>query len=306
MGLAITAEQVGLMFFLMLLGLFAAKRGWLGSEAQVGLTNILVYFVTPCVIIQAFDRPYSPDQLMDLGLVALIDVAAFTVVILGIHLATRRLADLDRRRALRYATVYSNAGFLTLPLAQALLGDNGVFFVAIYVVIFNIFVWTHGIGLFPGGSGNVARRLLQTPAIPAVVVGLVIFLTSFHLPTIVATGLGYLANINAPASMLVVGASLAGISWRASVTDRWTWLGVAIRNVVVPLLGVLVLWPIPLPNAVKLTILIPLSAPIAAYLVMFSVMRGVDTKYPARLVLLSTLVALVSLPATLALAGWLW
>jgi len=306
MGLATTAEQVGLMFVLMLLGLFAAKRGWLGPEARLGLTNILVYFVTPCVIIQAFDRPYSPDQLADLGLVTLIDVGLFTLVILGIHLATRRLADPDRRRVLRFATVYSNAGFLGLPLAQALLGDTGVFFVAMYVVLFNVFVWSHGIGLFPGGAGRPIRRLLATPAIPAIVVGLVLFATSYRLPSIVSTGLGYLSAINAPASMLVVGASLAGVSWRAALTDRWSWLGVSLRNVVVPLVGLLILWPIPLPNLVKLAVLIPLSAPIAAFLVMFSVMRDVDTKYPAALVWLSTLVALVSLPGLLALAGWLW
>lgn len=306
MGLTITAEQVGLMFLLMLLGLFAAKRGWFGPEAQVGMTNILVYFVMPCVIIQAFNRPFSPDQLGTLGLATLIDIIVFTVVIVGIHLATSRLGDPDRRRTLRYATVYSNAGFMAMPLAQALLGDDGVFFVVIYVVLFNIFVWTHGIALFPGGAGGWLRRLFQTPVIPSVILGLALFVSSVRLPAIVVTGLGYLSNVNAPVSMLVVGASLAGISWRSALRDGWTWLGVAIRNGIVPLVGLLALWPIHLPNPVKLAILLPLSAPVAAYLVMFSVMRQVDTKYPASLVLLSTLVAVVSLPATLALAGWLW
>ena len=305
MGFATTAQQVALMFAFILLGLFGARKKWIGPQAVTGMTNILVYFVAPGVIIQAFNRTFSADRLRDLGIVALVDLAAFPLAILLGWLLFRKVRDPDRRRNLRFAAIYSNAGFLGLPLVQALLGPDGVFFAVIFVVVFNIFVWTQGRSMFISGQAGV-KELFANPVIPSMVIGIVLFLFSVRLPGFLVTGIGYLAALNAPLSMFVVGASLAGVRWRTFATDPWIWLGTAVRTLLIPTLAILALWPIPLPAEVRLTILIPLACPVAAYLVMFSVLHETDTDFPARLVSLSTLISVLTLPAWVALANTLW
>ena len=38
----------------------------------------------------------------------------------------------------KFASIYGNVGFMALPLAQAVLGDEGVFFCSNGVVVFNV------------------------------------------------------------------------------------------------------------------------------------------------------------------------
>ena len=306
MGFSTTAEQVGLMFAFIALGLLAAKKLWINDQAVSGMTNILIYFVTPGVIINAFNRPFSRSRLAEFGVAAVVIVGIFLVMILIAWVLFVRVRDADRRRDLRFATIYSNAGYLGIPLVQALLGSDGVFFAVLFLVCFNIFVWTQGWSMFSDTTGGRVKQLFSNPALPAVIVGVAIFITSLPLPGIVSTGLGYLSTMNAPLSMFVIGASLAAIKWRTFAADVWVWVGTAVRTVLVPLIMVLILWVVPLPHEAKVAILIPTACPVAAFMVMFSIMRKISPDFATRLVCLSTLVSIVTLPAILSLASALW
>ncbi|MCL2652732.1 MAG: AEC family transporter [Propionibacteriaceae bacterium] len=309
MGLAVVTQQVGLMFAFLLLGLWAAKVGWISGDATAGLTNVLIYFVVPCVVINAFHRQFSGSQMREFGWATLIDFVSFPLTIGLAYLVVRRARDDGQRRDLRFGAVYSNSMFLGVPLAQALLGADGVFFVIAYVIAFNLFAWTHGYGMFEPGTGSLRMslaRIFTNPAIPSLIVGLVLFVTQLELPGLLLQGIGLMAGLNAPLSMVIVGASLAGAKWAGLLTDKWLWLGVGLRNLVVPLLGVLVLWAVPLPTVVRLAVLIPLACPVAAFLVMFSVKTNKDATFASSLVTLSTLMSVLTVPAMVALAGVLW
>ncbi|MDR0849391.1 MAG: AEC family transporter [Propionibacteriaceae bacterium] len=306
MGFMVILSQVALMFAMMALGLFGAKKRWISNDAIIGMTNVLVYFVNPCVIVSAFHRPFSWSQLHDLSLVTLISAGSYVLLIPAVALLYSKVADPDRRRALKFGAVYANVGFFGIPLAQALLGADGVFYVVISVVFFNVFAWTHGWAMFPGERKSPLKQLFSNPALPSVLIGLVLFFTSVQLPDIVAQGLSYMTAINAPLSMIVIGANLAAVAWSSFLKDVLLWVGSAVRTIAVPLIGILVLWPIPLPVSARLAILIALGCPVGAYLVMFSVMRNAETTFPTRLVCLSTLMCLVTLPASLTLANLIW
>ena len=301
-----TAEQVGLIFIFMLLGLLAAKRRWINDDAVTGMTNILLNFVVPCIIVTAFQHPYSTSQLRDMGVAAAFDLAAFPLTIGLAYVVFRRCASLDQQRALRFGSVYSNSMFIGFPLVLALLGTDGLFFAVVYTLAFNIFVWSHGYAMFPGDGTKVLRRVFSSTAIWAIIIGLVLFLTRVQLPGIVNTGLGDLGAMTAPLSMIIVGAGLAKVSWGSLLRDRWLWAGVAMRNIAIPLLAMLALWLIPLPTTARLATLVPMACPTAAFLVLFSVRSRSETEFPSSLVALSTVVSIVTVPAIVALASAIW
>jgi len=305
MGFATTTQQVGLMAVFILLGLFAAKKGWLGKATILGLTNVLVYFVTPAVIILSFHRPFSAAQWHNMWVAGLVILAAYVVMIGLVWLIYRGVRSGELRRDLRFSGVYSNAGFMGIPLVQALLGADGVFFAALFVVGFNLFAWTHGWSLFTSGTSGL-KQLLTNPVIPAVVIGVVLFVTSCPLPKIVTDGLGYLSNINAPLSMFVIGANLLGVRWKTLVADHWLWLATAVRTVLIPAIAIAALWLVPLPESARLAILIPLSCPVATYLVMFGVLHRTNTDFATRLVCLSTAISILTLPTATTIASALW
>ena len=124
MSIGISAGQVAIMFSLMALGWMAYRLKWIGDDAVKGMTKLLLFIVTPAVIVQAFLRPFDPARLQTMGLVFALDVGVFAVTIglSAVVFSRRFIPDAARRTTLKFGTTYSNAGFLGIPLAQALLG----------------------------------------------------------------------------------------------------------------------------------------------------------------------------------------
>jgi malate permease and related proteins len=310
-GFAVPAIQVSIMFGLIAIGWVAFRVHWIGPDALKGMTNLLLYLVSPAVILQAFQRDFDPAQLRTIGLVFLLDVAVFaiTIAVARVLFSRRLVSDGAKRTALRFGTVYSNAGFIGIPLAQAILGDDGVFYAVAFIAAFTVFVWTHGAALFGGVEGSVGQRLrkvLVNPNIVAIVAALASFVFSLRLPTPAIDIVRYLAAMNTPLSMIVVGVTLAEFSLRAVFTNRLVWVGALARNLLVPLLFVLLLWAVPLDHVARLATLIAVASPVGAFLVIFSLRHDRDPRFATQLLTLSTLLSVITLPAMLVLAGLLW
>ncbi|MFT4108070.1 AEC family transporter [Propionicimonas sp.] len=311
MAFGVPAGQVLIMFILIALGWAAFRLHWIGQESLKGMTNLLLYLVSPSVTILAFQRPFDADRLRMMGIVFVVDLAAFALTIGIANLLFNRqlVPDADTRTTLRFGTVYSNAGFIGIPLAQAILGNDGVFYTVAFIAAFTVMVWTHGASLFGHDGEALAaklRRVALNPGIVSIVVALPLFLFSVSLPSPVSDVLGYLASMNTPLSMVVVGVNLAAFSLRTVFSDRLVWLGTFARNVLVPAVFIALLGPVPIDPVARLAIVISVSAPVGAFLVIFSVRHDRDTQFATRLLCLSTLASVVTLPAALAAATALW
>jgi len=310
-GFTVPATQVAIMFGLIAVGWIAYKVRWIGDDALKGMTNLLLFLVSPSVVIQAFQRPFDAGRLRTIGVVFVIDLLVFaiTIGIARIAMNARLVPDAARRTALRFGTVYTNAGFIGIPLTQALLGQDGVFYAVTFIAAFTIFAWTHGVSLF-GRSDEPGlrrlRRVVLNPGIVSIVLALVLYVTSVHLPSPVSDVVGYLGSMNTPLSMIVVGVNLAAFSLRSVFSDRLAWYGTVVRNIVVPAVFVVLLGFVPIDPVARMAILISVSAPVGAMIVIFSVRHDADPRFATRLLCLSTLLCIVTLPLTLVVAGRLW
>ena len=59
-NLIIVATQVGVLFALMAVGFACRKLKLLDDAAVKGLVNVLVLIVTPCLVVDCFQRPFAP------------------------------------------------------------------------------------------------------------------------------------------------------------------------------------------------------------------------------------------------------
>lgn len=303
-------DQVVLMFLLMAVGFLANRVGFIHASTSKDLTKILLYIVSPCLIVASFQQPYSSSQLQQFLLALAGSVLSYGIAIAVGSLIFRRIKDADQKKALKYATVYSNAGFMGIPLSGALLGSAGVFYSVPYLMVFNIFNWTHGVSLFrPLEEGPHARRhrtrtVLTNPNLIAILIGLVIFLTSLHLPTILNTGINDIADVNTPLSMIVIGDSIAGLEWRRLFSDILIWPGILIRNLIMPAITLLVLVGLGLHGTVLMATMTMAACPVAGIVVLFTLLTDGDPAFPTKLVSLSTILALVTLPLMLTITAW--
>lgn len=303
MGFTTVSIQVLIMFTLMGAGYLATRLGFLNTSSARDMTAILVTYVAPCLIIKAFARPYSAEKAQALfSSVGIFLVLTLIFIFLSVVVYSRRnVSDGPKRAQLQFSLVYSNLGFLGIPLLMALFGDDGVFYGATIMAASNLFIWTHGFSIMQQGrpSGSAFFKMIANPNLIALFVGLVIYLSQITLPEPIVQFTGYMADLNTPLSMLVIGNSIASIPLGSIFTDKSVWLLTLLRNIASPLftLGFLLLLPAgTLTNLANLVIIVMMACPVAANAVMFSKFCGLSETYPTKLVTLSTLFSALTIP----------
>lgn len=301
----VVGHQVAVLFILIALGFLCNKLRILNAETVAGLTDLVLYVVTPCIIVVSFQREFSRSMLGGLGLAFLIGVVYHLLNIAFAHALVRDAFD-KRQKVLRFALVFSNAGYMAFPLQQELLGDVGVFYGAAVVAVFNLVLWSYGLVLMSGETRHVsARKLLLNPGVTSVALGVAFFLASFKLPPLALEPMRAVANLNTPLPMLIIGYYLADAKLGRVLTDAKVYGVMALRLVVVPLLlGGLLLAGVRDQTTV-VACLIAASAPAAAATTMFSAKFNQDTILSVGVVSFSTLLSLATMPLVVGLARYL-
>lgn len=275
------------------------------------MSNIVMYIVTPCVIINAFSATlYSRAELLGLlkniGVVALIAAVMHVAMIITVELIFR-FKNEDRKRIMRFAAVFSNAGFVALPLAQALIDTptchEGALYAAVFLAVFNIVLWTWGLVDMSGEKKNMNwKKIVFNPGIVGVIAGLFFFTTPLYvsggiiIPSVISDALGAISALNLPLPMLMVGYYLGKADLLAAFRDGWSYLCMALRLLAFPLATLGILYILGVRGNVLIVSVIGASAPVGATTTIFSAKFGLDTELSVRLVSLSTILSLVTMP----------
>ena len=314
-NLLAVSEKVGLLFLLILVGFFCQRAKLLTEEANKRMADIVMYIVTPCVIINAFSATlYGKEELLgilkNIGIVALVAIAVHILMILAVT-AVFRSKDEGRRRVMRFAAVFSNAGFIALPLAQALIdtptSHEGALYAAVYLAVFNIALWTWGYTDMSGDKGSInIRKILLNPGIIGVVLGLFFFTSPLYitvggeaglrLPSVLADAVAAMGALNLPLPMLMVGYYLGKADLLAAFRDGASYLCMGLRLLVFPLLVLGALYLCGVRGNVLTVSVIGACAPVGATTTIFSAKFDHDTELSVRLVSLSTVLSLVTMP----------
>ena len=297
------ASQVLTLFLLIGVGAVCAKVGLLTDGAVKAMANLVLYIATPCVIIKSCIREFDPSMLW--GFLTVVAVAAVQhgVLILLARVVFRD-SDASRRRVLRLATVFSNAGYMAIPLQQAILGEVGVFYCAAYVIVFNVFLWTYGLAEMSGDHRLSVKRILLNPGVIGVAVGLLLFVLPIPVPALLVEGIGHLAALNTPVPMLIVGYYLAQTNLLSALKDGRGWLCIALRLAATPLLALGALLLCGVRGDLLTACMICIATPVATSCTMFATRFDCRPRLSVNLVSLSTLLSAVTLPLMVALANW--
>ena len=299
-------QNVLILFIMIGMGAACKFARLMGEEGVKGLTNLELSVVTPCLLIMSFQREYGADQLKTIGLSAAIAVAFHALSILLAHLLIHD-RDASRQAVLRFSTVFTNAGFMSLPLQYALLGADGVFCGAVVVGFFQILVWTYGVWLMGGTSSDFSlRHILLNPGICGIAGALLLFVCRIRLPHVVAEPLNYMAALNTPVAMVIIGFHLASSRFGAALRDPKAIFAMALRLVVCPAITLAALWFLGLrDHTIFVATVVAASAPVAAITTMFAVRYEHKPQLSVELVSITTLLSVATMPLIVGLADWL-
>ncbi len=296
-------EQVLILFVLILVGFVCGKIKLITEVGSKVMADVVLYFVTPCVIISAFQREFDVTMLIKLVVSALCSAVILFVSVIVAQLLFKK-QERSRSCIYKFATVFSNCGYMSLPLQQAVLGDEGVFYAASFIAMFNIFVWSYGLVTMKGNDGAKGSyvKILINPGIIGTIIGVTLFLCSVRLPSVIAQPISYLAALNSPVPMLIIGYYLSCADLKKAFTDVWAYVSMALRLIILPLVTLFALLLCNIEGTLLVSLVISVSSPVAAITTMMSAKYGHDTQLSVSLVSASTLLSLVTMPLVVGLA----
>lgn len=298
-------EQVLILFVLIALGFICGKTKIINESGSKVIADVVLYFVTPCVIINAFQREFDVSMLIKLIVSALCSAAILFVSVVIAQLLFKK-QDVHKACIYKFATVFSNCGYMSLPLQQALLGDEGVFYGASFIAMFNIFVWSYGIITMKGkGEKGSGLKILVNPGIIGTLIGVVLFLCSVTLPNIIAQPISYMAGLNSPVPMLIIGYYLSKADLKKAFTDKWAYVSMGLRLIILPIASLFVLLLCKINGPLLVSLVISVSSPVAAITTMMSAKYSHDTELSVSLVSATTLLSLGTMPLIVGLAQYL-
>ena len=298
MLILILLRQIAIMALLMAVGIYLSRKGFLSPQGTKDLGAILLRIIIPCVIVKSYITTYSRERLLELALSAGLALAAF-ILAMGIAY----LVYGKRRRIENFASAFCNAGFIGIPLAQAVIGDEGVFYMAASVALLNLFQWTYGVYIMTDRRDSIsAKTIVKNPVVIAIVIGIALFLSRLPVPGIVTSTLGYIAGMNTPVAMILMGTYMAKLPWR-KLLDKRAYGCVLLRLVLIPAAVLAVFWALPISNQnVALAAYLAAATPVGANICVFAQQYDCDYEFSVVTVCLSTVLSIVTVPLMVSLA----
>lgn len=298
MLILILLRQIAIMALLMAVGIYLSRKGFLSPQGTKDLGAILLRIIIPCVIVKSYITTYSRERLLELALSAGLALVAF-ILAMGIAY----LVYGKRRRIENFASAFCNAGFIGIPLAQAVIGDEGVFYMAASVALLNLFQWTYGVYIMTDRRDSIsAKTIAKNPVVIAIVIGIALFLSRLPVPGIVTSTLGYIAGMNTPVAMILMGTYMAKLPWR-KLLDKRAYGCVLLRLVIIPAVVLLVFWALPISNQnVALAAYLAAATPVGANICVFAQQYDCDYEFSVVTVCLSTVLSIVTVPLMVSLA----
>lgn len=295
-------KQIIVMFILMLIGVLLFKYKKISLQGSKELGSLLLYVVIPVVIIKSFCL--EPTNLRIQGLLwsSFLSFLSLLVAIIVSYLLFKRTYALDN-----FAAAFSNAGFIGIPLVQATIGGDAVFYIAPYIALLNILQWTYGVFVITQDKKVITyKKLFTNPIVIATIIGCLIFFLHVPIPDIGITIFTTISGLNTPIAMLISGVYLAQISFYSMFNNRKLFISSIVRLLMIPCitLGIFYLFSF-VSMDIKLAVLIATSAPVGSNIAIFASLYDKDYLYSVKTICLSTILSVITMPCIMMMAQYL-
>ena len=290
--------RLGAIALILILGFFLGKRKLISSETNRELTNLLLTVFMPASLFIAFPSEYDEASL-NLFFSGFVGGALvmLMLIVLSKIIFNKFWFKGELRYESQFALIFNNATFLGYPIVVNTFGPTGVIAYCGFIIAFNIALFSYGIWLFERKvSLKLIKSVATNPNILAVLLGMILFLSSFKLPSFITDAVGFVGGATTPLSIICIGFMLSRADFKA-LAKRWRLALVALIQLLVgPLATYFALTALNFPTEVITVCTLIQALPTATSLGLFATKYGGNNIEASELVTISTLLSVVTLP----------
>ena len=294
-------KQLLIMIIITLAGYIFARIAKVTDEQQKFMSRLLLYFINPFLVLNSFNMEFSWHKFGQLWFAAFIALILHGVMILLGILSSKEKID-------RVAVAFTNCGFVGIPLIRGVFGDEGVFYLMGYLIIFNVLIWTYGYYQV-SGTTNI-KKIITNPNIIAVTVGLILFCLPFKLPELIQKPIVMIADINTPMAMLLLGILFARFEFdrtyiaRVIKTTLFRLVIASLCNLVVIIIVYKLCINMQDIRILLFAIYICSMCPVATTIPGLAVVFDHDKSFASLIVTITSLFCILTIPTFVALGEW--
>ena len=295
MSMSLVFTQILVILLYVLVGFGAGKLGLITPGQRRYLSGLCSALILPFTILSAASQEVGGKEMGGM-LVAL----AFTLAVYGcvtalsVAFLRARKAPPEMTAAATGLLTYSNCTFLGLPLCRALFGDMAVLYNASAMIAFNVLFFSVQHSLFTGGKMD--PKNLLTPSMVATLALVGMLAAKLHFPAPVQTVVSGIGAMITPLSLIIIGVMLSESALGTVLRQGRSYLIAALRNLAIPLVGMLILRLLPLDADARLCVLVYLACPCATLTSIYAIRYDKAPEFCAHTVILSTLLFAGTLP----------
>jgi predicted permease len=298
-------HQASILFLIMAVGFYAKKRRILTNDLIKGLTELLLNITVPLLTIASFHFDFSHKLLQNIGVIFAGSFGIHTLAFFLSKILFTRYPQ-NEKKVLQFSTVFSNCAFMGFPVLVSIYGKIGILYGSVYVVPFTIFLWSAGILIYSGKKDSKSLwRIILNPGIVAVIIGLFIFSFSVKLPAPIYQAIDLIGSMTTPLAMIIIGAMLASLKLKEVFGGLAVYYGTVIRLLLTPILALGILKLLGMKGVLLGVCVIATAMPTAANTVIFAEKFNGDATFASRIVFVSTLFSMLTIPALLFLIKYI-
>lgn len=301
MNLIMVFSQILTLFILIATGYILKRLEILNTEVTKKLSQLLVNFSLPLLIINSFKLEFSEDILVNAGIILLCSFFIHLfMIVLGKFIYFRY--EPQKRSVLRFTTVFANTSFVGYPIILSIFGKVGIFYASIYDIFFSLIVYTYSAIIYAekNREGTLKNAFIN-PGVISVIIGILIFIFNINLPAPIENAMNLMGSLTTPLAMLIIGSFLYETKLKEVFLNFSNYHGVFIRLLFIPIMVFLVLRLFGV-NGIILSICTILTAmPAAASTTAFAEKYKGDSLFASKITVLSTMLCIVTIPIILLL-----
>lgn len=292
-------NQIIQLFIMIFMGFIIVKANLLKAEDSKILSVIVLYLIIPCVIINAFQVNYTKDTVQGLLITLAASVLTQIILLIVISVSGKFLHLNEVEIASIY---YSNSGNLIVPIVTFILGKEWVLYGCVFMSVQLVFIWTHCKKIISRESTYDWRKIVLNINMISIAIGIVLFLTRIHLPAIINNTLSAVGSMIGPASMIVTGMLFAGMDFKQIFANKRVYFVSFFRLIIVPVIALFLIKCSHLStfssngNKLMMIVFLAIITPSASTVTQMCQVYGNDSQYASAINVVTTLLAIVTMP----------
>ena len=293
-----TFTQVLILFILMLVGYYIRYKNLIDKEFTSKLSKLLLSVFLQAMILNSMQIEFEPNIINKILILFLISIFVYLISFI-IAYSLKFIFKGDKDLCIyQYGVMFSNVGFMGYPLVESILGSDAIFYAAIFNIPFNVLIMTLGVYIMCKGNSEYKFSIKDfiNPAIIAIIIGLILFISQIKLPVFINDALDLLGSVTTPLSMLVIGSMICETSYKECFSNKKLYFVALIRLLFIPI-AIYFILKLKINDPLLLSIpVIVVSTPIATNTAIMANEYNANSSLASQSVFLSTLCSVITIP----------